>query len=112
MDVPFQGKVHWGEELDLGKHLPVPLVPLSPALFPQAVGANKGTKFPQAPATESLGGGQDAPRNPQIPTSASLHMQFPVLFLSSFPILSHLLGLTTPPGSLPRLLGPALNSQF
>lgn len=61
MDISFQGKAHWGEELDLGKHLPVPLVPLSPALFPQAVGAKKGTKFPQAPAIESLGGGLDAP---------------------------------------------------
>lgn len=56
MDVPFQGKVRWGEEQVLGRHLPVPLFFLSPALFPQAVGANKGTKLPQAPATESLGG--------------------------------------------------------
>lgn len=97
MDSTFQlGRVAWGKELGLGKHLPVPLgysvtVHCSPKL--QEPTNHLGSQKIQ------LGCGLDASRNPQIPTTAPWHMQFPLLFLS---FLSHCLSPSRPIISRPN----------
>lgn len=62
---------------------------LSPCTVPQAAGANKGPKFPEDPATEYLGGGPDASRNPQIPVCIFAHaVPSAVLIVLSHSLLS------------------------
>lgn len=72
--------------MGLGKHLSVPLGYSATPHCPSAAGVHKGPKFPEDQETKSLGGGQDASRSLQSPTSWPFHMQFLWLDLPFAPL--------------------------